>query len=230
MKLPRWRPCFGLLFFLFLPLCSSSQNQGYLISLSSGEERLARFVEQDGNVVVARFDSGSMVIPKRKIREIREVDFEVEERKRKDRFQQRLKDQADRRSVPPDPVSGLPLASSALALPSQNARLELTDLDLLWTMPSSYENRFVNGLFRIVDVAEKPDFYSVSVAKGDSSSANPLNSARLQVSVGKRDVEFVRQLVKFKGKPLILGGKVKRTNPNTMNFFLEISQFCPRKE
>lgn len=101
---------------------------------------------------------------------------------------------------------------------------KLTDLDLLWSMPSSFLGQKVSCFFYIHEVQENDDFYSVMVGDGNKffDMKNPM---QFDVRVPKGDISFIKNVVKAKGKNVILSGNVKKYENTFMSlYYLAVNQ------
>ncbi len=94
---------------------------------------------------------------------------------------------------------------------SQNNDFVLADLDLLWSMPSSFLGQTLNCFFYIHDIHEESDGYNIMVGDGNKmfDMKNPM---AFSVKISKGDEDFVKNVVKLKGQRVILSGTVKKGN------------------
>lgn len=94
---------------------------------------------------------------------------------------------------------------------SQTNNFDLADLDLLWSMPSSFLGQTISCFFYVHEIHEEPAGYNILVGDGNKifDMKNPI---AFSVKITKGDEDFVKKVVKLKGQRVILSGTVKKSN------------------
>ena len=124
---------------------------------------------------------------------------------------------------PPSPKSDRAAANNAVTEESNpKPELELADLEMLWSMPSSFLGKKVNCLFTIIEIHEEADHYGVMVGDGRKlfDMKNPI---AFEVRISKGDDSFVRSIVKLKGKRAILSGIVRKSESMIISHYLDVT-------
>jgi uncharacterized protein YgiM (DUF1202 family) len=101
--------------------------------------------------------------------------------------------------------------------------LNLTDLDELWSMPSSFLDQKISCFVKIHEIHEENNFYNILVGDGLKlfDMKNPMAFA---IRVDKQDKQFVKMLVKLKGEEVILTGHVRKGNDLLNLYYLAVDK------